>query len=281
MPTTVTCPNCREELEIPNDLLGGEVRCGSCMEVFMAAAPPGTEAPPRPAADDRPRRPRRPRVETTRNKPVPVSRRDDGYGPIEFDPDRKQKRGVGATLWIVFGVLGLFGCGCCGVLGYLGLKTAMPDYKPFQDPDGRFVAEFPAEVREKTRATGAKYGVVKSFEAERPLIQEKFFVYAVPLDAADRKDPRRALKDLADGVRLANTATEVSRDDRTHQGYDAVDLVVRVRRDQHVRARVIVADDRAYVVGVSAHGDPNDHAWLDHFFESFEVVPPAAPPAKK
>lgn len=288
MPITVTCPNCREELEIPNELLGGDVRCGSCLEVFKATAPPGSEVPPPlPDDDDRPRRPRRKSVEPTRNKPVPVSRRDDGYGPIEFDPDRRQKKGVGATIWIVLGVFGLLGCGCCGIIGYLGIRTAMPDYKPFRDPDGRFVAEFPADVHEKTRATGVpRFGSVKSFEADRPLIQEKFFVYTVPLNDAEKKNPAQAIKALADGLRVANSATEVSREDTTHQGHEAVDLVVRVRRDQHVRARIIVADDRAYVIGVSAHDDPNEHAWLDHFFESFEVVPPDAKkddkkPAKK
>lgn len=281
MPITVTCPNCREELDIPNELVGGQVRCGSCLEVFVATAPPGTDVPPPLPDEDRPRRPRRKGTEVSRNKSVPTSRPDDGYGPVEFDPDRKRKQGVGATLWIVLGVFGLLGCTCCGGFLYFFFKMAQPEYKAFKDPDGRFVAQFPAEVKEKTRDTGVKGGPVRSFEAARPLMQETFFVYAVELTAKEKQNPADGLKKVADGLKAANKATEMSRTDRTHQGYDAVDLVVKMGRNRFIQARIIVAEERAYVVGVSTNDPPDDRVWLEHYFESFEIVAPAAKPADK
>ncbi len=279
MPITVTCPNCREALDIPREHLGGEVRCGSCLEVFVAVPPGGAEIPPPLPSDDRPRRPRRPRPDVPRNKPLPSSRPDDEYGAVEFDPDRKRKQGVGVALWVLFGVFGLLGCGCCGIVGYFIVQTMDPEYKEFQAPDGRFTAEFPAEVKQKTRETGRdKDKPAVSFEAERKMVQETYFIYHVELTAAEKRDPakEKVLDRLCDGLMKVNQGTEVSRSNRAHNGLDAIDLIVRLPgRKRFIQARVLAGDGRGYVVGVAVNGDPQGMIWLEHYFDSFEITAPA------
>lgn len=54
MPTTTTCPSCHGQLRVPDDLLGKQVRCPVCQNVFEAAAPapaPGADAPGPPAPE--------------------------------------------------------------------------------------------------------------------------------------------------------------------------------------------------------------------------------------
>lgn len=278
MPITVTCPKCRESLEIPNELIGGDVRCGSCLEIFTAEPAVGFREvpPPLPDVEDEPR----PRKRGGRRKNV--SRPDAAYGPIEFDPDRKRKQGMGPAAGILLLIFGLLGCGCCGVFGYFVVQTMDPDYKEFQSPDGRFVALFPAEVRQSTRPTGRAPGeMVPSHEATRRFIQETFFIYHVELTNAEKREPQKVIDRLCKGLVSANSGTELSRTDRLHDGNNAADILIRLPgRKRFIQARVIVGDGRGYVVGVSVQNDPNGMIWLDEFFDGFQIVE-AQPNEKK
>ncbi|QEL16517.1 zinc ribbon domain-containing protein [Limnoglobus roseus] len=273
MPITVTCPKCREALDIPNELLGGEVRCGSCQEIFVAHAP--GDAPPPLPDEDRPRRPRRKRPDVSRNKPLPTSRADDDYGPLEYDPDRKRKQGVGVALWVLFGVFGLLGCTCCGVIGYFVVQTMDPEYKEFKAPDGRFTAEFPSDVKQKTRVTGRdKDKPAVSFEAERKMVQENYFIYYVDLTDAEKRDSAKVIDGLCDGLIKTNQGKEISRSKRAHQGFEAADVILSMPGKRFIQARAIVGDGRGYVVGVAVNGEPQGMIWLEHFFENFEITAP-------
>lgn len=48
MSLVVSCPSCERKLRVPEDLLGQEVKCPSCGEVFTASADLGAAPPPRP-----------------------------------------------------------------------------------------------------------------------------------------------------------------------------------------------------------------------------------------
>lgn len=268
MPITVTCPNCRESLEIPNELVGGDVRCGSCLEVFPTSPQRRDVPPPLPE----PREESRPRKRGGRRNNI--SRPDASYGPIEFDPDRKTKQGMGPAVGILLLVFGLFGCGCCGVFGYFLVQTMDPDYKEFQSPDGRFTAMFPAEVKQTTRPTGRAPGEnATSFEASRRFIQETFFIYHVDLTAEEKKDPAKVLNGLCDGLVTATGGKQTSRTNRAHEGHDAADILLSLPgRKKFVQARAIVGDGRGYVIGVSVQNDPNGMIWLDDFFEGFQII---------
>lgn len=272
MPITVICPNCRESLEIPNELVGGDVRCGSCLEVFTAAPRGGDVPPPLPREERSEPRRKRNRNESSRNRPLPVSRPDDKYGEVEYDPERKRKQGLAPAFWILFGIFGLMGCGCCGVFGWLVYDTMDPQYKEFAPPDGKFVAQFPGDVKQATRLTGRKGGEnAPAFEAVRKFVQETYFVYHVELTAAEKRDTVQAVDKLCDGLASANQGTEVSRIKRAHQGHDAADILIRLPGKRFVKARVIAGEGRGYVVGVSVNQDPSGMIWLDNFFEGFEI----------
>jgi hypothetical protein len=269
-------------LEIPNDLAGGEVRCGSCLEVFVAPGPAGRDVPPPLPTDDPPRRKKRKGYDVPRDKPVPASRPDDGYGEVEFDPDRKRKQGVGPALFILFAIFAVLGCSCCGVFGWFVFQAMDPEYKEFKPADGRFVADFPAEVKEKTRETGRRGGeTATAFEADRRMVRENYFIYYVDLKPNEKKDAATVVDQLCDGLKATTKGTEVSRTKRAHQGFDAADIVLRQPGKRYTQARVVVGDDRGYVVGVTVSGDPQGMIWLEHFFESFEIVVPEKKDEKK
>ncbi len=270
MPITVTCPNCRESLEIPNDLLGGDVRCGSCLEVFTAEVPGGRDVPP-PLPQSFEEAPRPRKRGGRRNN---VSKADPAYGAIEYDPDRKAKKGMGPAVGILLLIFGLFGCGCCGVFGYFVVQTMDPDYKDYQAPDGRFVAVFPAEVQETTRPTGRKPGeTVPSFEASRRFIQETFFIYYVDLKPEEVRDSAKTIDELCQGLIKESSGTELLRTNRNHDGYSAADLRVRMPgRKRFIQARIVVGDNRGYVVGVRVQNNPDGMIWLDTFFDQFQII---------
>lgn len=278
MPITVICPNCRESLEIPNELVGGDVRCGSCLEVFTAAPPGAPEPPVVPRSRDvpppLPDSPEESRPRKRGGRRNTVSKPDAAYGALEYDPDRKQKRGMGPAVGLILLIFGLLGCGCCGVFGYFVVQTMDPDYKEYRAPDGRFTAVFPAEVRETSRPTGrAPAENATSFEATRRFIQETFFIYYVDLTAEEQKDPARVLDRLCKGLVSVNVGTEMSRSNRAHDGHDAADILIRLPgRKKFIQARAIVGDGRGYVVGVSVQNNPEGMIWLDEFFDGFKIV---------
>ena len=44
MPFQATCPNCLKILEVPESLLGKQVRCASCQQIFLIGQPRGSSA---------------------------------------------------------------------------------------------------------------------------------------------------------------------------------------------------------------------------------------------
>ena len=115
MPRPVVCPKCREELDIPPELRGGDVRCASCATVFT----PAVEPDDRPSArgwDESPVQPRRAN-RATRD-------RDDSSRDADLDRDfddrsssrrrsnAPRKSGM-LWLWLMLGgTFGICALGC-------------------------------------------------------------------------------------------------------------------------------------------------------------------------
>jgi uncharacterized Zn finger protein len=105
----IPCPSCRDQLQVPDDLLGQRARCPSCGEVFTTAL---TEEPPapRPAADAG--------VTATATAPAPARLRGGFRCPHcgSQEPPRVVKQ-ISTAGWVVFVVLLL----TCFPLFWIGL----------------------------------------------------------------------------------------------------------------------------------------------------------------
>src|SRR5688572_12325425 len=130
MPRPAVCPHCSEELDIPAEFRGRQVRCAVCQRVFVPPAD-GSEPPPpaRPApgnwADDRPsRRPPRDDVAPPARRDRDDVDDDRGRGYRDDDdrpPPRRRKKGSTAWVWLlVLGVVGLCVLPCGGLM-FLGM----------------------------------------------------------------------------------------------------------------------------------------------------------------
>jgi len=116
MANVITCPHCRRDLNLPEDLLGQPVQCPMCEETFSPAEANGRRpAPPPPGDDDWPDevedRPSRP---TRRRRPA--RRRYDDY-----DDDRRPRQAHRGGIILAMGILSV-------VLSFvfiLGLKVGI------------------------------------------------------------------------------------------------------------------------------------------------------------
>ena len=95
---TVSCPTCEATLRLGDEMLGQQVRCGGCQEVFVAEGPPPPKRSRRDDDDeeDRPRkRPSRRDDDEDDDRDRPTrrrSRRDDYDDEDEYEDDRPRKR---------------------------------------------------------------------------------------------------------------------------------------------------------------------------------------------
>jgi len=126
MPITISCPSCRKPLRLPENMLGKQVRCPGCQNVFTAASP---EEPPQPAEElesvqERPsQRPRPRREEDDQDYDREPRRRDYVEDDDEEIVRGKPHRG---TLILTLGILGVV-LSCCPLAGWIlgGIALSM------------------------------------------------------------------------------------------------------------------------------------------------------------
>ena len=261
MPISITCPKCREVLDVPDDFLGREVRCALCQQIFTAAG--------NAVADD--------------GIPVMQPARKPARSPEYGDDDQpiraRNKTGNRLILWLLLGGAGLSIFACCGGMAVFVGKMMSPDFVPYASPDGRFKIEFPSDTQQSKRNTGRAAESAQSVESTRTIYQETYFVYFVELSDADRKKPAekvaeefaRGLIDMSQNGREHTARTKIA-----FQGYDAIDLSIALTDGKFTIARVIVTKDRAYVVGVTGPGNPGGAPWVEDYLEKFQILEPEA-----
>lgn len=283
MPAAIVCPHCREELDIPAEYHGRQVRCANCQNVFTATPegepPVVRRLPSRPADDsppwrddDRPRRPRR---------------RDDEE---DDRPPRRSNLGVVALLALTLFTVG----GCCGVFNLFAMIQTNPPMTAYTQPDGLFKVEFPAENPVGGPIAGGDDKPAGDpgwqVTANRPSANEHYSVRCYDLKPEWQKlkaeDALRKVADIEvppDAQNDPDRRTELT----THNGFTALD-VIDERGGQwpngtSVVARCVLAGKRVYVV--SAQGQQNFHLfwWVRQYFLSFEITDPAAtkPPKRE
>ena len=272
MPRPVVCPHCREELDIPAEFRGREVRCAVCRNTFT---PPADDPYPAPAARDG--------FDDPRGRADRRSDRDDRdpYRDRLADRPRRRVRKGGGTAWVWVLVLGVFGTcflGCGGLLA-LGLFVENPDLQPYDDPAGKFRAEFPGKpAADQVQADGETRHTV---EARRKFPAEVYFVHYTDLPRkADEKGAEAVFKKAADAaVKRVPGSTLVSSTPGTHDGYPTTDVHVQHPDRTATMVRFLVAGKRLYAVGITGQALQPGSQRLEAFLDAFKVKPPP-PPAK-
>ncbi len=111
---TIVCPTCSTKLEIDDDMLGEDVQCGSCQQIFKAEAPSKRSS----RGDDEDERPskRRRRMSS-----------DDDYDEgdeVDYEDRRSRRRGGSeggsqglGIASLVLGIIGILLTCCCGLFG--------------------------------------------------------------------------------------------------------------------------------------------------------------------
>jgi len=150
---TIVCPTCATKLEIDDDMIGEDVQCGSCQQIFKAEDESKRKKSSRAGRDDDDEKPRKSKYrkdeddddEDERPSRRRSSKRDDDDDDDDDDEedyeDRRSRRrrgsqqdsnGMGIAA-LVCGIIGVLGSCCClfvipsvlGIIfGVISLKTS-------------------------------------------------------------------------------------------------------------------------------------------------------------
>ena len=262
MTDPVTCPHCREQLDIPAEYRGRSVRCASCKTVF--ATPPLPDAPAASPAreergdDERPAGPPRPR------------RYDDAA-------DRRPRAGNGVVWGVLLLTLLTVG-GCVGGCLLLFAFMYNPKMHPFTSPEAKFRIEFPGDGVANTTGVGTDTITVTAHRNEG---QEKYTVKRFELPARLRGLPAEdALTEVAKKeLQGEGVSPDARREVTTHDEFPAVDMRGASGKGMLNRrvmiVRCVLAGQTVYVV--SAHGQSMEEQslwWVRRYFTSFELTDP-------
>ena len=262
MTDPVTCPNCRDHLDIPAELRGRPVRCATCQTVFTVPDHAGGEPP------------------------VARPSRANSRGRQRHPDDRRPRRYSNGVVWfllfgtaLVCGGLSLF---CGGVLVW----AYNPPMQVHKSEEGRFQVEFPGEPQPFSQI-GEKGVPVRGMESRPADGELRFFVkyYDLPKKRpADGGDGEAVLTETmkAEIAALAG-GTEIQRATTTHAGFPALD--VQVEQDtpfakRNTVLRVVLAGARVYVLGAQGQNQPPQVWYVRRFFISFQPAEKAKPASK-
>ncbi len=282
MPRPVVCPQCREELDIPAEFRGRPVRCSACNGVFTPPADAGDDVPV--AAVRRPADRDTGRDYDDRDDPVDrgdgreVSRRPGSRRPPP--PVRKSSF---LWLWLLLaGTCGVCCLGCAGIVRF-SMRVADPTLIPYTSADGQFRAAFPGAPAVGTKAADNNR-TTTTVEWKRMLMGQAVETYFVHSTDLKRTPPRNAAdrlaREAADAVVNRPGYRETKRLPVIFAGATGWEVHALGEDDEMTLARVFVAGDRLYVVGVSGHGlEPPNTQRVYKFWDEFQLT--AAPKAGK
>jgi hypothetical protein len=142
MDQILSCPHCRENVQVSESLLGKNVKCPVCGSAFVVSlpGPPASEAV-RPADPAWPEAPAAPGAPAPYPRPVPQPRRASMSEREPFDNDRDyEERRVephrGSTV-LTLGILSLVVCGALGPIAWVMGNTDLGKIRQgLMDPEG-------------------------------------------------------------------------------------------------------------------------------------------------
>lgn len=260
MTDPVTCPHCREHLDIPAELRGRAVRCASCQNVFTT--------PPLPSGDAD----RFPPPERTDDRPPP--RRDRSTGADLPPPRRPRQSNGGVWVLLLLTTLVLGGC----VAGCVGFVTWVynPKFHPFVSKAGKFQVEFPDDPNPAVD-DGQGSGAI-TVTGRREQTQERYVVKCYPLPAKLRQLPEE--EKLTELVKAELTAegvgAELNRENTTHDGFPALDVMASNGGDLFNRRvtilRCVLTDGTVYVAIAQGQNLEPQAWWVRKFFLSLTLT---------
>ena len=262
MTDLVTCPKCRDQLDVPVEFRGQPVKCATCQAVFTV--PHAASAEPPVARSARP---------GSRGRP---------HDHHEGD-ERPAKRSNGTVWFLLFGtalVCGAIAAGCAGV----ALWAYNPTMELHKSDEGKFQIEFPAPPQPFSEG-GDKGTTVKGVEARLEMNDSRFFVkYFDRSKKQAGQEPEATLADVAKAeIAALAGGVEAGRSVTTHAGHPALDVQIEQGSQFAKRVtilRVVLAGSRIYVLGTQGQNQLPQLWYVQRFFISF-VPAEKAKPAKK
>jgi hypothetical protein len=145
-----------------------------------------------------------------------------------------------------------------------------PNLKPYQDPDGAFVALFPGEVFPISRMD-AQGRPLAGVEGKREFPEEQYFIEWLEPEKAALGKPERSPKMVVDEWIAKNNASAMENDPvKSHQGFDAAEAVGQLAFPKgNFAIRAVKVGDRVYVLGITGTVMPGSE-YIDRFFDGFQ-----------
>lgn len=276
MAVEFTCPACEGTLRVGDGPAGRLVRCGGCMALLrVPKAPPFNPAE---TADDLP-----PDVPTElvpvaypvgthdpKPEPVTVHPRDSGRGEEDDEPLAAVR---GKRFWVSVSLLA-FTVGSCVCCGLAAVVVPDPEWQEFDSPQGGYRVELPdvprADMAKQVRTQRPQ--VKQTIEGTTLWTRAEHFVVAF----RDVERPRGGKSDaqiLEEEVKAVTTDRKIRAVTRTEpvtvSGFPGREFEYRYTNDGTVTGRVVVADNRIYVLVAGGQftrpGDENVRRFLDSF----------------
>ena len=262
----VTCPHCREQLDIPGDLRGKPVRCANCQNIFTPPElNPTQHTQTSRTSDDPPWR---------QGETQPRSRVND-----ESQPGRQSNGGVWALLAITTFILGGCAAGCIG----FGMWAYNPKMYPYTSAEGKFQVEFPADST-PAAGSGDKGNGSVTVIGQRGQTQERYVVKSYPLPAKLRTltDTEKLNEIAKSELEIEAAGKEDQRENTTHDGHPALDVMAGTSggliNRRNTILRCIVVGQRVYVVTAQGPNMEPQVWWVRKYFTSFTILDPKVKP---
>ena len=252
MTDPVTCPNCRDQLDVPVEFRGRSVKCATCQTVFAVPVQPLGEPP--------------------------LARPSRGRPREEYDADRPPRKRTNGVVWFLLAGTLLIAGGMSALCAGVTIWMCNPPMQVHKSEEGKFQVEFPDKPVPFSQP-GEKGVPVKGVEARREEVgQMRFFVkyYDLPkMPKAIKDSDTEAI--LTDALRaeIAQLAagTELQREAKTHAGFPCIDVHLEQGNQIMKRGtvvRIILAGSRIYILGAQGQSLVPELWYVQRFFISFQ-----------
>jgi hypothetical protein len=245
---TATCPNCGDELDIPEQFVSRPIRCGACQSVFS------------------------PQEAQTGSY---INSRESQINPEEETIRHSSERRGNGGVWVL-GLLAIIVFGsCAGGCVLSALLLYFPTFESVALADGQFTVAFPDSPQPVSQVWDDAISAT-GLECRREFTQERYFALVADLPAREWQTGAETLLPQV-GAWVAGQVPgrrESLQAFTFHDGYEAFDLYYTAESlPEGLILRVVRVGKRVIVVGVEGAVAPNDPR-AQEFFLRFRIQTP-------